>query len=47
MSEPQAEPSERGAAEGAFRDRARETGPALEAHYRFLLERRVPQGNRP
>ena len=22
---------------GAFRDRARETGPALEAHYRFLL----------
>ena len=37
MSEPQAEPSERGAGEGAFRDRARETGPALEAHYRFLL----------
>ena len=37
MSELQAEPPERRAGEGAFRDRARETGPALEAHYRFLL----------
>ncbi len=23
--------------DAAFRDRARETGPALEAHYRFIL----------